>query len=227
MTVVGICMVKDEADVIRQTIEHMLKQVDHILVADNMSSDGTSEILKSLPIEVFTDSQVGYYQGPKITAMAQYAGEYYGAAFICPFDADERMSASDGISTVKEVLERLRPSTMIAEASWITHNPNGNTTKERLPKVACRYHPNLVIDQGNHFAHYGKPVEKAIGLLKVDHYPWRTPEQALRKIRNGIAAYRAAPDLPAKYGTHWKELARVLETEGEKAVLTRLGMLES
>jgi hypothetical protein len=227
MTTIGVCMVKDEADIIRQTIEHMLTQVDYIIVADNMSSDGTLEILESLPVNVFTDSQVGYYQGSKITLMAQYAGEYYGADFVVAFDADEVWQASDGTSTIKEVLERLRPKTMIAEAQWLTHNPNGTTTIERLPKVACRYHPNLVIDQGNHFAHYGKPVEKAIGLLKVDHYPWRTPEQALRKIRNGIAAYRAAPDLPEKYGTHWKELARVLETEGEKAVLARLGLLES
>lgn len=217
-------MVKDESDIIRQTIEHMLKQVDHIIVADNMSRDGTSEILKSLSVEVFTDSQVGYYQGPKITAMAQYVGEYYGADFICPFDADEVWRASEPRQTVKEVLEHLRPKTMTAEAQWLTHNPNGTTTIERLPKVACRYHPNLVIDQGNHFAHYGKPVEKAVGLLKVDHYPWRSPEQALRKIRNGIAAYRAAPDLPEKYGTHWKELARVLETEGEEAVIQRLGL---
>lgn len=225
-------MVKDESDIIRQTIEHMLTQVDYILVLDNMSTDGTREILDSMtkgfaPLQVFDDEEVGYHQARKITGTAHFAGEFQYARWIVPFDADERFSATDGTSTVKEILERLRPKTMIAEAQWLTHNPNGTTTKERLPKVACRYSPNLVIDQGNHFAHYGKPVEKAIGLLKVDHYPWRTPEQALRKIRNGIAAYRAAPDLPEKYGTHWKELARVLETEGEKAVLARLGMLES
>lgn len=219
-------MVKDEADVIRQTVEHMLKQVDHIIISDNASTDGTYEILKSLPVELRRDLGVGYYQSIKTTALAHEAGRQ-GAEFVVAFDADEFWRASDGISTVRDALERLRPKTMIAEAQWITHNPNGTTTKERLPKVACRYHPNLVIDQGNHFAHYGKPVEKAIGLLKVDHYPWRNPEQALRKIRNGIAAYRAAPDLPEKYGTHWKELARVLEIEGEKAVLARLGMLES
>jgi hypothetical protein len=226
VAVIGISVVKDEADIIRQTIEHMLKQVDHIIVADNMSSDGTHEVLESLPVELLEDREVAYRQGAKVTALAHAAYDGYGADFVVSFDADEVWRASDPRQTVKEVLERLRPSTMIAEAQWLTHNPNGTTTIERLPKVACRYHPNLVIDQGNHFAHYGKPVERAIGLLKVDHYPWRTPEQALRKIRNGIAAYRAAPDLPEKYGTHWKELARVLETEGEKAVLARLGMLE-
>lgn len=224
--VVGVSVVKDEADIIRQTIESMLKQVDHIIVSDNNSSDGTYEILKSLPVELRRDFGIGYYQSIKVTALAHEAGRQ-GADFVVAFDADEVWQASDGTSTVKEVLEHLRPKTMIAEAQWLTHNPNRTTTIERLPKVACRYHPNLVIDQGNHFAHYGKPVEKAIGLLKVDHYPWRTPEQALRKIRNGIAAYRAAPDLPEKYGTHWKELARLLETEGEKAVLARLGLLES
>lgn len=220
-------MVKDESDVIRQTIEHMLKQVDHIIVADNLSTDSTREILESLPITVRTDSEVGYRQGAKMTALVQELHEKFEDLWLCPFDADEFWRASDPRQTVKEVLEHLRPKTMIAEAQWVTHNPKGTTTIERLPKVACRYHPNLVIDQGNHFAHYGKPVEKAVGLLKVDHYPWRSPEQALRKIRNGIAAYRAAPDLPEKYGTHWKALARVLETEGEKAVIQRLGFADT
>jgi hypothetical protein len=36
MTAVGVCMVKDEADIIRQTIEHMLTQVDHIIVAEGL-----------------------------------------------------------------------------------------------------------------------------------------------------------------------------------------------
>jgi hypothetical protein len=228
--VVALGMCKDEEDVAERFVRHMCGQVDSMLIADNGSTDNTRSILsrlaKELPVQVVDDYEVGYRQGEKITALAQQAGSD-GACWIVAADFDELWTASDGTSTIKEVLERLRPKTMIAEAQWLTHNPNGTTTKERLPKVACRYHPNLVIDQGNHFASYGKPVERAIGLLKVDHYPWRTPEQALRKIRNGIAAYRAAPDLPEKYGTHWKELARILETEGEKAVLARLGMLES
>lgn len=219
-------MVKDESDVIRQTIENMLKQVDHIIVLDNLSTDGTREILEDYPIEIRDDPEVGYFQGRKVTALAHELGAQ-GVDWILSFDADEIWRPWDDRFNIQGTIQGLRPSTMIAEASWITHNPNGSITRERLPKVACRYHPNLVIDQGNHFAHYGKPVEKAIGLLKVDHYPWRSPEQALRKIRNGIAAYRAAPDLPEKYGTHWQELARVLETEGEKAVLARLGLLES
>lgn len=53
-------MVKNEADIVEQTIRHLLDQgVDHILAADNGSSDGTYEILlelsKILPVHVIKD----------------------------------------------------------------------------------------------------------------------------------------------------------------------------
>lgn len=65
-------MVKNEADIIEQTIRHLLNQgVEHILVADNGSTDGTYELLqelsKSLPVHVIQDREVAYYQSEKMT----------------------------------------------------------------------------------------------------------------------------------------------------------------
>ena len=88
MTVFGIARVKDEADIIGPVVEHMLTQVDHILVADNASTDGTREILRELPIEVIDDNEVGYWQEKKTTALAQYARKA-GHSWVLPCDADE------------------------------------------------------------------------------------------------------------------------------------------
>ena len=48
MTVVAVTMVRDEEDVIRSTVAHMLDEVDAVIVADNLSTDRTREILDDL-----------------------------------------------------------------------------------------------------------------------------------------------------------------------------------
>ena len=48
MKLYGICIVKNEADVIAQSLTHALKFCDQIFVIDNGSSDGTWETVKSL-----------------------------------------------------------------------------------------------------------------------------------------------------------------------------------
>ena len=47
--VMAVTMVKDEADIIGRVITHLLEQeVDRVIVADNMSSDDTPQILAEL-----------------------------------------------------------------------------------------------------------------------------------------------------------------------------------
>lgn len=71
-----------------------------------------------------------------------------------------------------------------------------------LGKVACRARPDLVIEAGNHSARTDGTATRAGGLV-IRHYSWRSQEQYLKKLRNGIAAY-AATDLPESTGTHWR-----------------------
>jgi cellulose synthase/poly-beta-1,6-N-acetylglucosamine synthase-like glycosyltransferase len=71
-------MVKDEADVIEATIEHLFAQdIDALIVADNGSTDGTLELLNTLSqrlsIVLHSDPEVGYYQARKMTRLAQEA----------------------------------------------------------------------------------------------------------------------------------------------------------
>jgi hypothetical protein len=41
MTVVAVSMVRDEEDIVGATVAHMRSQVDHVIVADNLSTDRT------------------------------------------------------------------------------------------------------------------------------------------------------------------------------------------
>ena len=75
MQVVAIMMVRDEDDVLAFTLEHLLaEQVDRIVVADNLSVDGTHEILEDyatvFPVTIVDDPVLRYSQSAKMTALA-------------------------------------------------------------------------------------------------------------------------------------------------------------
>jgi len=219
-------LVKDEADVIEHTVRYLLTQVDEVIVADNLSGDGTTEILASLvdegaPVSVVVDEEVGYYQARKTTRLAQLALER-GHSWVVPCDADELWHAND-LRPLRQFLAGTSPDVVVLGAPLYNHvcTP-GDLKRERNPfrrleyrirerigssgtevKVACRLHPALEIEQGNHGAKVPgatRPIEAGVSIR---HFPWRSEEQFLRKIRNGTAAYAAYEDRPPTMGQHW------------------------
>src|SRR5258706_10050034 len=81
-------LVKDESDVIADTVAHLLSQVDEVIVADNLSTDGTRDLLETMPVTVIDDREVGYYQSAKMTKLARLALSH-GHEWVVPCDADE------------------------------------------------------------------------------------------------------------------------------------------
>lgn len=231
-TVCGIARVKDEADIIRPVVEHMLTQVNWVLIADNGSTDGTRDILADLErdcddasVYVVDDPEVGYFQSRQMSALAARAATL-GAAWVVPFDADEWWYSPFG--RIADVLED-QPAACVATAELYDHvatgedpdDPNPVTRIQwrrqepaALPKVAARTRPAVTIHQGNHGADHGQRVD---GLLVVRHFPYRSVEQFICKVRNGAAAY-AATDLPEHQGQHWRDYGRLLESGGPDAL---------
>jgi len=222
-------MCRDEVDILPYTLEHMATQVDHIIVADNISTDGSSELLRDytrrLPLTVIEDPEVGYFQSRKMSALAELAADM-GAKWVVPYDQDEVWYSPHG--RVADVLAD-HPEAIIAQAGLYDHvatgadpvdlNPITRIGWRRqepapLPKVACRAVAPVRIHQGNHGADYGNTVYE---LLVVRHYPYRSVEQVVRKVRNGSAAYRAT-DLPEHMGAHWRQWGAILEQHGEEAI---------
>jgi glycosyltransferase involved in cell wall biosynthesis len=232
MTVVAISMVKDEADIVAATVGRMVRQVDHVIVADNGSTDGTREILDSLGCEVIDDPEVGYYQSAKMTALAMRAVEQ-GARWVVPFDADEVWLPRDG-GRIADTLAGLPDNVLVCEAPLFDHVATGvdptisnpvrrirwrRAAAAPLRKVAVRPVEGVTIHQGNHGASFeGIPHPAAVTTaLEVRHYPYRSAEQFVKKVRNGAAAY-AATDLPADVGDHWRSYGRILAEHGEEAL---------
>lgn len=241
MTVLGVTMVRDEEDIIASTLGNMLEQVDGIVVADNLSTDATPEILAELAEQhpgrllLLRDDDPAYTQSEKMTRLARVATIEFGSGWIVPFDADEIWRSPHG--RVGDVLEANVPAGYYAvPATLFDHYATAlddpaepdpvkrlrwrRVTASPLPKVACRWRDDLVIHQGNHGASYS--VEPALfdPLLEVRHFPYRSAEQLLRKVRNGAAAYRAAGDrVRADHGAHWRKWGKILDDSGPGAIV--------
>lgn len=221
----AITMVKDEQSLIEFTVEHLLGEgVDRIVILDNLSTDGTRPLLdrmaREVPLIVADDRLVAYYQGAKMTLVARAAAEA-GAEWIVPFDADEIWCARDG-----SLGDRLRSSTAdIVEAAVYNHLPHPDDDdavvnpfvrmvhRAEAPsdfvKVAFRAFPTATVRQGNHDV--VRPGRRGSGLV-VRHFPFRSVEQAIDKIRSGKAAMDAT-DLTAKASRHWRELGLLDDDE--------------
>lgn len=216
MSVAAVMLVRDEADIIRFTLEHLLRQVDHVYVAENLSKDATREIACSFDrVTVIPDDELGYWQSKKTTALAMRALAD-GHEWVVPCDADEFWYANE--RTVSSLLNGLSPDVQIVTAPLFNHLPTdeddptemnpflrmGWRKREAgaLPKVACRARPDLVIHAGNHSASTAGSALRSGGLL-IRHFSWRSAEQYVRKIRNGEQAY-AATTLPSHTGEHWR-----------------------
>lgn len=243
--IAAIGMVKDEADVIGRTLEHLGEQgVDVVYLAENGSTDGTWELVRDLrdagtlrsayglTLEVIPDPEVGYWQSRKMTELA-FLAACAGASWVIPFDADELWRFDS--ATLREGLayytaDAITFSGLVLAAALHNHyrtrlDAGGHpfdTMRWRdpvplpLPKVAFTGDRSAVVHAGNHGVdHPGRRVDDS-GLV-VEHYPYRSPEQFLRKVRNGAAAY-AATDLPRSTGQHWREYGELLAEHGAAGV---------
>jgi hypothetical protein len=235
----AITMVAEEEDIIGYTISHLLSQdINGILIADNVSKDGTRTILEHFKadyprqIMIAEDAEIGYHQSKKMTMLAQIAARSFGATIILPFDADELWYSIDPSKTVGGVLREFNGIVSAAEM-WNHYYVQSDIETEinpyrkmvwrsiesgRLAKCAYRYSSRAVIDMGNHqiLDHHGNPVPSQKINLGIRHFPYRSAEQFVRKAKRGYQAMLAAPSLPRSTCLHWREYGESIERHGEE-----------
>lgn len=199
MSAAAVMLVRDEADIIEATLRHLLTQVDEILIFDNMSADGTREILDALEAETglvhaFDDPDVGYYQSQKTTALARLALER-GHRWVVPNDADEVWYVPDG-RTLSAFLDGVTRDVQIVRADLYNHMPSALDVPSTAACPRCGAEP---LAEGFHRVP-SCPLCKGQGgePNPVKRIGWRQREHgALPKV-----ACRARPDLRIDMGNH-------------------------
>lgn len=233
----AVTMVKDEADVIETTLRHIAAQgVTGIIVADNQSTDGTTEILKRMhtvldcDLVYWPDDTIGYYQARKMTLLANEAHRM-GAEWILPFDADE-IWQHDARVPIAKLLAGVTAGWV--EVPLTNHyvtgvDPETGSPFERMgyrwgerqpiPKVLIRWEDGCEIHQGNHGVTYPYPQQPLVIMgLEIRHFPYRSEAQFVSKAVNGSRAY-AATDLDWGVGQHWREYGLLHERGGDQALI--------
>ena len=102
-------LVRDEADVIAQNLRwHLAHGVEHAIVTDNASTDGTVEAIEPFVAEgavtLLHEPSPDYLQDVWATRMALLARERHGADWILSNDADEFWRPPEGLRDLREVL---------------------------------------------------------------------------------------------------------------------------
>lgn len=216
MRSVCFSMVKNEEDIIESFVRHTLSQVDHLYIADNLSTDGTRDILdalvaEGLPLTLSTDPSQAMEQNVKMTSMYRRCSETKDFDFAFFLDADEFLQLDKGLMAAVPRKTGQGRAFYVPRLNYVyTGEPKPGdalsifdtmTTLDTLkmsPKSmifhdreGCRrYH----IGNGNHhvrdWAHGGQTVseEQPQPFAALAHFPIRSIEQYLSKSLLGWLA---------------------------------------
>jgi hypothetical protein len=230
MKLVMTLLVRDEIDIIRENIEfHLNTGVDYVIAMDNLSVDGTTEVLRGYEalglLHYIPQTDDTYSQHRWVTQMAHLAASAHGADWVINNDADEFWFPNKG--NLKSALADVSgdvfamyaprvnflPPQGAGESSFyermlIREKSSFNALGFPLPGKTChRGRADITVDQGNHCVRRAGEVLAAGGLdATILHFPMRSYAQFANKIAKGGAAYARNQELPPGIGDVWRVL---------------------
>jgi hypothetical protein len=215
MKLIGVAMVKNEADIIEAFVRHNLRYLDALVLVDHASTDATPAILQALrdeglPLEVGRDATPAFRQGDRLTAVVRGALQRHAADWAFALDGDEFLLA-DSRQALRDALANCGTSS-VAELPWTVYvvPEHGSDAAHPFERARLRAdgrphdamtkvvvgrgyveHADWMIAQGNH--HVLVPDEGSWSTLPprmlpgagLAHLPFRSPAQFLSKILLG------------------------------------------
>jgi len=225
-----LARVKNECDVIEAFVRHHAALVDRVIVVDNVSHDGTREILdaladEGLPLSVLSDETIEYRQGEIMSYLARVGIRAFDLDRLFLLDADEFLhvasrGALEGAFGPYRSDEHVR-------LPWITYVPEDDaaagtapatmrrrrrTEPEQFHKVVLAppfaQHPVASVSMGNHgLVEAGVPVETpVVQAVRVAHFPVRSVAQMETKAALAWTSYVAMGYEGGGLGEHWRRL---------------------
>lgn len=203
MNIWGLCACLNEADIIESVLRHHLDQgLSHIYVLDGGSTDGTIDIVRSLPVELEVQPDSTFCEQAIIDQMAARAAE---ADYIVAFDADEYWVGTDG-RTLAQAMDGATEPKLHAPV-WHHYDwDHREAVPKPLAKVAFRYAEGLSIELGHHNVSW---AGCQWGLIEVHELQYRSEDHFVRKVQERLARHQ-----PGAEGG-WHHLRFASMTEGE------------
>ncbi|WGL53687.1 glycosyltransferase family 2 protein [Nocardioides sp. BP30] len=252
MRIIGTMMVRDEIDIVAAMVEHHLAQgVDLLIVTDNASIDGTTEVLEEYArtgrVELHHDPLHLKQQSRVVTAMARRARTEHRADWVLNLDADEFLVPMDRSLTVRAALERTPLSlnaftapvtnlvgppawsgSGIGRLEWRDLRTDAQLQEigifaQPTPNAIHRGESDVVVAQGNHFVSLRSNGQPPADVaLEVLHLPWRSWAQLERKVVNAGRSYENNPELRPSPNHHgMRDYRRYREGRLQAAYLAR------
>lgn len=249
MRLIGVCIARNEGDIIEAFVRHNLSVLDGLLVVDHGSVDGTRRILLDL-VDEGLNLDVGQLKDPAFN-QSRIMSELTGNAFrsrdvaaVVPLDADEFLSGIDREGLLAAVIAAgagasfaLRWSNRACGAD----GPSGLRAMTFMPRVEAGGQHKILITRppdgmvwgvasGNHAARltnavgqFNEPAPRSLGGQLV-HFPLRSPEQAVAKALFGWAAWAKGMGggSHGHLAWHWREWAAAFVRSREFPNLAQL-----
>jgi hypothetical protein len=231
-------VIKDEEDIIAAWCDHYIHLGIRNILILNGSSDDTTAILdakcREFPdvFRIWTDHDPAHRQDLKMTRLCDIAHES-GAGWILPVDGDEfwrpvqqNLAESLGgdelqVWQVKQIFHfpgSLDDPMEMNPVLRIKHHSEATTQNA---KVCFRWTPGAIVEMGNHSLRHpalGRTFGQITDGLVIHHFPYRSEDQFVAKVRKGIAGLAAAAELPGEICSHWRAYGRILEANGEEGL---------
>jgi hypothetical protein len=232
MKLVMTLLVRNEEDILRDNLEfHLAHGVDFFVCTDNLSEDGTPDILDAYwrlgVLEWRREESDDYSQSAWVTRMARTAAVQHRADWVVNNDADEFWMATSG--SLKARLAAQAPEVLAIECRrynfpeiadcdhalpFYRRMPfrdlrSVNALGHPLPgKVCHRGLEGVVVAQGNHAVSNAQgPVQaRRAQDIEILHFPVRSYQQFEQKIVLGGAAYGRNTHLDPAVGGTWRSL---------------------
>ena len=208
MKLVAVSVIKNEADIVEAFVRHHAAWVDHHLVFDHASTDGTREVLgglvrEGLRLTVFTDDSLAHLQQARSNHLTRLAAGELGADWVVLLDGDEFL-VGPGRAELEQQLAAMGPTTP-ASLPLLNHAPTASddpaelnpvlrlrhcerqpapTRKILVPRVAA-LDPSLVAGKGSHALYRdGQPIPDAPlpDSFWLAHFPERSAGQQAARI---------------------------------------------
>jgi hypothetical protein len=237
MRLVAVSVVKNEADIIEAFARHSLAWVDHHLVFDHDSTDGTREILgalqaEGLPLTLFRDDAPGHLQQARSNHLTRLAAQAHGADWILPLDADEIL-CGPGRTELEATLRQSGESQPVS-LPLLNYSPTREDDPAQANPVLRLRHcqsapsptrkifvprslaldPALTAGKGSHALYRGSealPDRSLPAEFHLAHLALRSPQQQLLRVVRAelqrLSRGRAAAGLDVHYRLGYQLLA--------------------